>query len=162
MAYCANSSIVCSGIIIGSLCGGVLGGMIGAAVTTWLGVLTERMIADKIADPVIRGQFEEATLGRILYETIRNVAAAGAAGVIGEYLMTVTPAAFSAAWKAVGEALGKALGVGGEVASYAFLKLYVLNSLGDKQTLTPGYRLANALIKGELPAEWFQAQSLMA
>jgi hypothetical protein len=43
--------------------------------------LAETSIANAlIDDPHVRGQVQEATVGRYIYETIRNMVAAGAVG----------------------------------------------------------------------------------
>ena len=100
--------------------------MIGAALTTPIGVLAEHAISTTISDPAIKGQFDELTIGRILYETLRNTLAAGAAGAFGHYLEGVTTSALSASGKELVAALakygGQAVGTATDFTSYAFLK----------------------------------------
>ena len=55
-------------------------------MTTPIGILVETKIAGTIKDPQLQAQFEEATVGRYILETIRNTLAVGAAGYIAAYL----------------------------------------------------------------------------
>lgn len=129
---CANSSIVCAGIIVGFLVGGPAGGAIGAGLATPLGILVETEIARTIKDPHLKAQFEEAIMGRYFYESLRNVLAAGAAGYLGRILGAQMASEFSS--KALSEIskrfIGKGAGSLSEVAAYAFLKLYAQLLLG--------------------------------
>jgi hypothetical protein len=77
---------VCAGVIIGDAIGGPLGAAIGAGLSTPLEILVETQIAGIITDPRIRAEFEEATIGRYIYETIRNCVVAGAAAYVAEFL----------------------------------------------------------------------------
>ncbi|CAL1703199.1 unnamed protein product [Somion occarium] len=142
LAFCANSSIVCCGIFVGALAGGPVGGAIGAGLMTPLGILVETEVAGYIKDPRLQAQFEEATVGRYLYETLRNTLAAGAAGYFGEWLGHQTGQLTTAAIGQIAGAFGgKASGISGEVVSYAMLK-----------------RLADALKNEVLPEEWLKAE----
>ncbi|KAK5997585.1 hypothetical protein PT974_02948 [Cladobotryum mycophilum] len=73
VAHCTESTFVCVGSLVGMLVGGPLGSMIGKAIATPIGLIVESAIGGTIDDPRIRGQFEEATFGKILFETIRKV-----------------------------------------------------------------------------------------
>jgi hypothetical protein len=73
------------GIAVGTLVGTafaspVLGLVIGAGLATPLGILEETGIADGIDDPRLRGEIEEATIGRYIYRTMRNMLAPRVAG----------------------------------------------------------------------------------
>jgi len=83
---CTNSSIVCVGILIGTgFASPILGAVIGAGLASPLGILAENEIKKAlIDDPHVRSQFEEATVGRYIYETLRNMVAAGAASYLAE------------------------------------------------------------------------------
>lgn len=73
-----SSTIVFVGVTIGSLIGGPVGAALGAGIATPLGIIAEVEIK-KTIEPDVRIQFEEATVGRYIYETLRNMLAAGAA-----------------------------------------------------------------------------------
>lgn len=125
LAFCANSSTVAVGILIGCLVGGVGGGMIGAALATPLGIAAETLIKHTIDDPVLRAQFEDMTLGRVVYETLRNTLAVGAAGVLAGYLGTLTADFVAQLAGRLGAILGRAITAGitlTEVAVYNLLK----------------------------------------
>jgi hypothetical protein len=132
MAFCANSSIVCTGVFFGALMGGPLGAAIGAGLTTFIGILVEAHIAGTITDPALKSQFEEATIGRIIYETLRNVLAAGAAAKIGLFVKNLPATAYGQlAAQRIREAFLSwtppltAAEVTAEVLSYVFLKKWV-------------------------------------
>ncbi|KAI1748341.1 hypothetical protein F4782DRAFT_542925 [Xylaria castorea] len=111
VALCANSSIVCGGIIIGAWIGGPMGAAFGAGFTTPLAILVETQI------------FEEVTIGRYLYETLRNTLAAGAAVYLSSFLAAQ---AGELSLSALGEIASKfsaeATGFLSELAAYWTLK----------------------------------------
>ncbi|KAL9101179.1 MAG: hypothetical protein Q9163_003538 [Psora crenata] len=90
LATCTNSTIVCAGILVGMAVGTALGnpligGVIGAGLASPIGILAETKIADAlIDDPRVRSDIHEATVGRYIYETLRNMLAAGAAAFLAE------------------------------------------------------------------------------
>lgn len=90
---------------------------------TPLGVLLETKAAGQITDPGLQTQFEEATIGRYLYESLRNTLAAGVAGYFAEWVGHQAGLLTSAA---IGEIAGKFGGKStetvGEFVSYAMLK----------------------------------------
>ncbi|KAK2590190.1 hypothetical protein QQS21_012131 [Conoideocrella luteorostrata] len=142
LAVCANSSIVCASIIVGAWIGGPIGASIGAGLATPLAILVEIQIAGIIKDPRLQAQFEEATIGRYLYETFRNMLTAGAAAYLGSFL-NVQAEKLSA--KTLGEVAsqisGSTAGFSSEVTAYWALK-----------------KLANALSEGKLPAGWIETE----
>jgi len=80
LALSGNASIgLVLGMPIGLLFGNpVLGAVVGAAVSTPTGILAKVEISSRlIDDPRLRGQFEEAAVGRYLYETLQNMITAG-------------------------------------------------------------------------------------
>ena len=129
IALCANSSIVCCGILIGAYIGGPIGAAIGAGLTTPIAILVETQIAGTIKDPQLQAQFEEATIGRYLYETLRNMLAAGAAAYLASFL---SAQAGSLSTRALGDIASKfsagATGFSSEFAAYWVLKKYVYTS----------------------------------
>ncbi|KAI0308719.1 hypothetical protein OF83DRAFT_1288873 [Amylostereum chailletii] len=130
LTHCANSSIVTIGAGIGVFFGRPAGAALGAGLTTPIGIMAERLIASNITDPMIRARFEEATSGRLLYETLRNTLTAGAAGCI----VVVVSSTFSyiAYW------LARAVGKGCvEMATYYGLK-----------------KLSDVFVKNKLQNEW--------
>ncbi|KAI0467785.1 hypothetical protein F4859DRAFT_506508 [Xylaria cf. heliscus] len=142
VALCANSSIVCGGIIIGAWIGGPIGAALGAGLTTPLAILVETQIAGTIKEPQLQAQFEEATIGRYLYETLRNTLAAGAAAYLSSFLAAK---AGDLTLSALGEIASKfstnATGFLSELAAYWTLK-----------------KVADALLQGDLPTEWIETE----
>jgi hypothetical protein len=128
IALCANSSIVCCGILIGATIGGPVGAALGAGLTTALAILVETQIAGTIKDPQLQGQFEEATIGRYLYETLRNMLAAGAAGYVASFLSTQAETLSARGLAEVASMFGKEATEFCEVAAYWMLKKYVMTS----------------------------------
>jgi hypothetical protein len=91
IAKCTNSTIVSIGIFVGILIGGPSGAMVGAALTTPLGIAVEKMLKDTyIQDPKLRAEFEEVTIGRVLYETLCNTLAAGAISLLAVHINGIT------------------------------------------------------------------------
>lgn len=128
VALCANSSIVCGGIIIGVLIGGPLGAALGAGLTTPLAILVETKIAGTINDPMLQAQFEEATIGRYFYESFRNMLAAGAAAYLASFLSAqATNLTTSALGEISSKLLPSATGFTSELAAYWMLKRYLYN-----------------------------------
>lgn len=79
-----NSTIVFVAVTIGSLAGGPLGAALGAGIASPIGIALETVIKKRIADDVAI-QFEDATVGRYVYETLRNMLAAGASAKFGKW-----------------------------------------------------------------------------
>ena len=102
--------------------------MIGALLATPLGIAGETLIKHTINDPVLRAQFEDATFGRVIYETLRNTLAAGAAGALAGYLGTLSTGYVSQIAGQLGNILGKSVTAGTvltDVALYMLLKKLV-------------------------------------
>jgi hypothetical protein len=76
------------GMLVGTAFGNpIIGCVIGAGLSTPLGILAETGIAKaNIDDPRVRSEIEEATVGRYIYETLRNMRAAGTASFAAEWL----------------------------------------------------------------------------
>lgn len=160
---CANSSIVCCGIVVGCYFGGPLGAAIGAGITTSLAILVEAQISGTIEDPHLRAQFEEATIGRYLYETLRNALAAGAAGYLAEFLEAVAGQITAETLGQVASMLTSGITVLSEVVAYWLLKKYVFQLyLMVIALLTDVRRVADALTKGRLPHEWIETERKFA
>lgn len=123
IAVCTNSAIVCAGIVIGAYFGGPLGAVIGAGLATPIGILAE----DKIANiweknPRLKAQFEEATIGRYIYETLRNMAAAGLGGYLAEWLGSLAATEMSSAVVSILKALGSKIDTVADFTVYALMK----------------------------------------
>ncbi|KAJ2919823.1 hypothetical protein MD484_g595, partial [Candolleomyces efflorescens] len=101
IARSVNSTIVlggmAAGILAGALAAGtvigalfanpIVGCVIGAGLASSFGVLAEVAIADRfIVDPRVRADIEEATIGRCIFETLRNMVAAAGAGLLAQWL----------------------------------------------------------------------------
>ena len=90
VALCSNSPMVAIGIFIGTCIGGAVGGAIGAALSTPLGILAETVLKDTIiADEKIKAGFQKATIGRVVYEILRNTLSIAAAGYLGRYIGSI-------------------------------------------------------------------------
>lgn len=162
MALCTNSSIVCVGIVVGSLLGPV-GAMIGAGIATPIGICVETFVVKKtIKNPALRAQFEEATIGRYIYETLRNIFAAGCAGYFAKFIGGLGPGTLAAMDSDITRAFGKLGVAAADFAVYALLKRYVLflsvycrMAAHDWGKI---YRIADALVENYLPPEWLEAE----
>lgn len=97
LAKCANSSVVCVGVVIGFMLGETMGSVIGAGIATPIGIWIETEIKDHlIEDPMLLAQFEEATLGRYIGETLLNM---GMAAIPGDPIANITKGAGNEAFK---------------------------------------------------------------
>lgn len=129
IALCANSTIVCGGILIGAFIGGPIGAAVGAALTTTIAILAETLIAGTIKDPQLQAQFEEATIGRCFYETLRNMLAAGAAAYLASFLSTQAGNLSARALGEIAKTLSKkATASASDFAAYWMIKKYVITS----------------------------------
>ena len=91
-----NSTIVFTGPTIGGYIGGPVGAALGAGIATPIGIFAEAEIRKMIAeDPRI--QFEDATVDRYIYETLRNMLATGAAAKFAKWIEKIGASAFEAA-----------------------------------------------------------------
>lgn len=84
-----NSTIVLVGVTISSLLG-PWGTALGTGIATPIGIAAETGIKKKIAQD-LRIQFEDATVGRYIYETLRNMLAAGAAAKFAQWIEKLRP-----------------------------------------------------------------------
>jgi len=149
IAKCTNSTLVMFGTIVGGLvcsvfANPVIGIVIGAGIASPFGIWAETQIAIKcITDPAVRDQIEEATLGRYIFETLRNIVSAGAAGALAKALSTVLKPGIDAVMKGIMASLAKrGILIGTNVSLYAILKKVI------------------TLLKGGLVKEWDDAIGL--
>jgi hypothetical protein len=118
-------------MVIGFLVGGgPVGAAIGAGIATPIGILAETTLANALVhDPRLRAQVEEATIGRYLFETLRNMGAALVAGYLGKYLEGLSKAEAAAVEGIIAGLLArlgsKFAGPTVEVSLYALLKKLV-------------------------------------
>lgn len=97
LAKCANSSIVCVGVVVGFMLGESVGAVIGAGIATPIGIWVETEIKEHlIEDPMLLAEFEDATLGRYIGETLLNM---GMAAIPGDPIANMTGAAGNEALK---------------------------------------------------------------
>lgn len=122
---CANSSIICVSAILGACCGGPIGGVIATGLTTPIAILVETKIAGTIKDPQLQAQFEEATIGRYLYETLLNVVTLGAAEYLGGYIAAVAGKVTAEMLGEVAERFAERVGALSKNAASSLLKKYV-------------------------------------
>lgn len=88
LAKCANSSVVCVGVVVGFMLGETVGSIIGAGIATPIGIWIETEIKEHlIDDPMLLAEFEEATLGRYIGETLLNM---GMAAIPGDPIADMT------------------------------------------------------------------------
>ena len=91
-------------ITIGSIIGAPPGAALVAGIATPIGIAAEVEIRKTVAED-LRIEFEDATVGRHIYETLRNMLAAGAAAKFAKWVEKQSPGAFSAASKALDKTL---------------------------------------------------------
>lgn len=84
------------GITIGGLIGGPFGAAIGAGIATAIGIAVETEIKKGIRDEGLQGEFEEATVGRYLYETFTAMLTTGATKSFSKWLKKIPLERFSA------------------------------------------------------------------
>jgi hypothetical protein len=151
------------GAIVGSAFGNPLVGcVIGCGLASPVGILAETSIANAlIDDPRVRGHIQEATVGRYIYETIRNMVAAGAAGFVASSLGEAIGPEIDVLMKGLMASLAK-LGIAiTEILLYAILKKYVSRALTSVQIdtnkmLTCRFRVLD-LWEGKAVEEWDEA-----
>lgn len=135
------------GIFIGSLLGPA-GAMIGAGIATPLGICVEAVVKKTIKNSALRARFEEATIGRYIYETLRNIFATGGAGHFAKFVEKLK--------------LGSLGVTATDFAMYALLKKYILFLSVYCRVAAYDwgkiYRIADALVKNKLPLEWLEEE----
>jgi hypothetical protein len=104
-----------------------IGCIIGAALATPCGILAEVSIANAfIKDPRVRADIQEATLGRIIWETLLNMAggaAGGAGGALAGWLgKAITPGIDAVVQGLVAALLRRGIVVSVKLSLYAILK----------------------------------------
>lgn len=97
IALSANSTIVMIGITIGTLLGGPWGAAIGAAITTPIGIFLETTL--------LPGE-QTATIERYIYETLLNVAVAGAGPYLTKWVTQVNPTTLRSVFASINKAFG--------------------------------------------------------
>ncbi|KAK1776295.1 Cyanovirin-N [Copromyces sp. CBS 386.78] len=151
LAKCANSSVVCVGVVIGFMLGETVGSVIGAGIATPIGIWIETEIKDHlIDDPMLLAEFEEATLGRYIGETLLNM---GMAAIPGDPIANMTKGAGNEAFKKTFEMALKNYTrqvVAGMRSSVATTEVedkvkILLSGIGD-------------LLKGDAPSSWSEAE----
>ncbi len=95
--------------------GGPLGGVLASGLSTPLAILVESKIAGTIKDPRLQSEFEDATIGRYIFETLRNMIGTGVGKYLGRFLNQQVE-------KITAEALGA---IGSRFAGYATAKAVV-------------------------------------
>ncbi|KAG8900571.1 hypothetical protein FRC01_010081 [Tulasnella sp. 417] len=138
--FCSNSPIICVTLVLGALFGGPIGTIVSAGIVTPIGLVVESAIADVIKDPVLKGKYEEAIVGRFICRTISNILAKSSA----EQLSRVV-GGFSGldVEKAVAEVRGVFRGAAvpvAELGSYRLLK-----------------KVVDAVSKDNTPQDWLEA-----
>jgi uncharacterized membrane protein len=101
-----------------------IGCIIGAALATPCGIFAEVSIANAfIKDPRVRADIQEATWGRYIYETLRNMVAGWAAGALAAALgKAITPGIDAAMQGLVAALLRRGIVVSVGVSLYAIFK----------------------------------------
>ncbi|KAF1963066.1 hypothetical protein CC80DRAFT_588534 [Byssothecium circinans] len=123
-------------MIIGGTVGcPVLGAVIGAGLASPAGIFAETQIADRlIDDPRVRADIQEANAERYIFETFRNMIAAGAASWLAGYLANLNMSQISSFFSRV--AVKVVQNKGGNIATdfgaYCVFK-YIINALRGGQ-----------------------------
>ncbi len=101
-----------------------MGAVIGAGLATPIGILAEYKISNVLVkNPGLKAKFEEATIGRYIYETLRNMAGAAIAGYLATWLGSLAAAEMDSAVVALLKALGSSMKLPTDVGVYALFKL---------------------------------------
>ncbi|KAH6917994.1 hypothetical protein BKA70DRAFT_1554159 [Coprinopsis sp. MPI-PUGE-AT-0042] len=85
LALCTSSTIVTVASIAGFFMKGPFGAGIAAGLSTPLAKLAESHIAGNIQDPRLRDEFEQATIGRAIVESLTNAIGGEASGYAMQY-----------------------------------------------------------------------------
>lgn len=106
-----------------------MGAAIGAGIATPIAILEEISLSNLIEDPRLKAQFEEVTITRFIYETLRNMGVALVARYLGSYLETASKELLEGLIHRLMVSLGsKAVGKGGSNIAGTLLKKYVQDS----------------------------------
>ncbi|KAG8903027.1 hypothetical protein FRC01_009367 [Tulasnella sp. 417] len=138
--FCSNSPIICVTLVLGVLFGGPIGAIVSAGIITPIGLIVESAIADVIKDPVIKGRYEEAIVGRFICETISYSLAENSAEQLSRVVGSFSGLDVE---KAVAEVRGvfRAATVPvAELGSYRLLK-----------------KIVDAVSKNDAPQDWLEA-----
>lgn len=100
--------------------------MIGAGIATPIGICVETFVVKTtINKPALRAQFEEATIGRYIYETLRNIFATGCAGYFAKFIERLGLGSLAAMDMDITRAFEKLGVTAADFAVYALLKRYI-------------------------------------
>lgn len=140
IALSANSTIVMIGISIGTLLGGPWGAAIGAAITTPIGIFLETSLTP--------GE-QTATIERYIYETLLNVAVAGAGGYLTNWVTRVNPTTLRSAFASINKAFG----------SHVSQAVVDTVDIAISHSLT---NIINALAGGPPPRAWYEVDRIVS
>lgn len=137
--------------------------MIGAGIATPIGICAETFVVKKtINKPALRARFEEATIGRYIYETLRNIFATGCAGYFAKFIERLELGSLAAMDMDITRAFEKLGVTAADFAVYALLKRYILSlSVYCRMAAYDWgkiYRIADALVENKLPLEWQEVE----
>lgn len=104
-----------------------MGAVIAAFISTPIGILTEVTIAEVwVTNPGLKAQFEEATIGRYIRETLRNMLGAAAGAYLAKWLGSLTPQEMDSALVAVLKKLGSKIAIPADFGAYVLVKKWVV------------------------------------
>ncbi|KAJ7196955.1 hypothetical protein GGX14DRAFT_671380 [Mycena pura] len=140
IALSANSTIVMIGISIGTLLGGPWGAAIGAAITTPIGIFLETTL--------LPGE-QTATIERYIYETLLNVAVAGAGPYLTQWVTHVNPTTMRSVFASINKAFGSKVSDA------------VIDTVDEaiSHSLT---NIINALTGGPPPQAWYEVDRIVS
>ncbi|KAF7364108.1 CNVH-domain-containing protein [Mycena sanguinolenta] len=126
---------------IGAYFGGPIGAALLAGAATPITIMMEQWVGSNyIDDPVLRQEFEEATLGRYIIETLVNMIAPGSSKMLSKYLTKqAAPAIEKLANAFLEEVAKKYVKKGAKKASKKFIE-----------------KLIDGIVNGVVPDEWMQ------
>ncbi|KAJ7267003.1 hypothetical protein B0H12DRAFT_1068210 [Mycena haematopus] len=142
MIHASGSTAVALLGSVGAYFGGPIGAALIAGAATPLKIMLEQWAGSNlISDPVLRQEFEEATLGKYIIETITNMIAAGSGKVLTRFFKQQAAPAI-------------------EALAYSFLQ--GIAKWGIKKatkTINKAFikKIVDGLVNGTVPYEWLNA-----
>jgi hypothetical protein len=153
-----NATILALGFAIGGLVGGPMGAAIGGGIATSFGILAETELKKNIQDVALLARFEEATIGRYVYETLQNSLTRGAGVKFSQWVKKIPTKHFSNFLKKGFEKAGKKMI---KEATSKSIEKCVITSIVFKMIFIYFCfcRIRDALVGDELPQEWVNTEN---
>ncbi|KAK7044683.1 CNVH-domain-containing protein [Favolaschia claudopus] len=139
MIHASGSTAVAVLTSVGAYLGGPIGAALVAGVSTPLKMMLEQWAGSNlIGDPVLRQEFEEATLGKYIIETVTSMLAAGTSSQLARFFQQQAEAAIEALTYPI-------------LQAFAQWGVQKLSSTVNKQFIK---KIIDGLVNGTVPYEW--------